>query len=91
MRMLLKLFSTLNPLTKASAAAPQKRHSIGSKKPSNWKPSTLSLRTESARSLPFSTWRTRRKFQSLVSPSTARERQAHADSMHDPGGHEEGY
>ena len=38
------------------------RHSIGSKKPSNRKPSTASLRTDSARSLRSSTWWTRRKF-----------------------------
>src|SRR4029453_14129451 len=86
----LRLSSTLKPLTKSFAAARRRRHSIGSKKPSNRKPSTALLRTDSARFLRSSTWGARRKFRELVSPFSARERKDHAASRHDLGGRKEG-
>ena len=75
MRMLLKLSLTQKPLAKTSAAARESRQSIGCKKPSNWKPSTSSVRTDSARSLLSSTWRTRRKYRWLLNPSIRARRQ----------------
>jgi hypothetical protein len=63
MRMLLKAVLDTQAANEVFRSGRQQRHSIGSKKPSNRKPSTASLRTDSARSLRSSTWRTRRKFQ----------------------------
>jgi len=61
MRMLLKAVLDTEAANEVFPVAQQQRHSIGSKKPCNRKSSTASLRTESARSLQSSTWRTRRK------------------------------